>query len=473
MIMRFYEVLTELMVKHKLKGVQIYDKLGIKKSYFSKIKNGSILPPDFLMVLALCNTMGLDELEREQMSITYQNEKISTKYGLASAAFHQLYRIGFPALSGCTPFSPMPEAVIQGSEMVKRAFLSVVQQAQSVKLLMTPLCCENLLIDVFAALPEELCVEWIMPLDKTEVGAERNMASFISALPALFLHCGSVRGMYTDLEDLMHMSVFCYWCITNHGVLLLSNDCCKAQYLNTPDIIALYLSQFEELQRQTFLFMNVFDNAESFLRLTSTISPDTTPDNRNEIYILKNAPCILMERPKDDFFRYVADIDNSTEIIEMYYNFLVNCSLKKKVKVTFTEQGLYDFIHSDVFYETSKHLSKNIPKEMRLLSLYDMIENAEIDNSITPHIMRLPDYGKGSLYLMNLFTSGRIILLYDFGKQYRIADVNDSKITNFLISYQEALQNAEFISDEKSAIDMIKKELEVVCVNEKKEAPGN
>ena len=75
MIMRFYEVLTELMVKHKLKGVQIYDKLGIKKSYFSKIKNGSILPPDFLMVLALCNTMGLDELEREQMSITTRMKK--------------------------------------------------------------------------------------------------------------------------------------------------------------------------------------------------------------------------------------------------------------------------------------------------------------------------------------------------------------------------------------------------------------
>ena len=48
--MKFNEVLNEIIDIHSVRSVDICEKLGLKKAYLSRIRSGSLVPPDFEII---------------------------------------------------------------------------------------------------------------------------------------------------------------------------------------------------------------------------------------------------------------------------------------------------------------------------------------------------------------------------------------------------------------------------------------
>lgn len=87
---QFSETLTRLMRQKHLKSVELCEILSIRKSRFSKIKNGGILPTDFSLVEQLAKAMNLNPQEEKELYLSYQMSKFGHTYEQIEASMKRL-----------------------------------------------------------------------------------------------------------------------------------------------------------------------------------------------------------------------------------------------------------------------------------------------------------------------------------------------------------------------------------------------
>lgn len=93
---QFSETLTRLMRQKHLKSVELCETLSIRKSRFSKIKNGGILPTDFSLVEQLAKAMHLNPQEEKELYLSYQMSKFGHTYEQIEASMKRLYEVECP-----------------------------------------------------------------------------------------------------------------------------------------------------------------------------------------------------------------------------------------------------------------------------------------------------------------------------------------------------------------------------------------
>ena len=93
---QFSETLTRLMRQKHLKSVELCEILSIRKSRFSKIKNGGILPTDFSLVEQLAKAMNLNPQEEKELYLSYQMSKFGHTYEQIEASMKRLYEVECP-----------------------------------------------------------------------------------------------------------------------------------------------------------------------------------------------------------------------------------------------------------------------------------------------------------------------------------------------------------------------------------------
>lgn len=93
---QFSETLTRLMRQKHLKSVELCEILSIRKSRFSKIKNGGILPTDFSLVEQLAKAMHLNPQEEKELYLSYQMSKFGHTYEQIEASMKRLYEVECP-----------------------------------------------------------------------------------------------------------------------------------------------------------------------------------------------------------------------------------------------------------------------------------------------------------------------------------------------------------------------------------------
>lgn len=96
---QFSETLTRLMQQKHLKSVELCEILSIRKSRFSKIKNGGILPTDFSLVEQLAKAMHLNPQEEKELYLSYQMSKFGHTYEQIEASMKRLYEVESSVLS--------------------------------------------------------------------------------------------------------------------------------------------------------------------------------------------------------------------------------------------------------------------------------------------------------------------------------------------------------------------------------------
>ena len=92
----FCEIVNLRMRLKQLKSVDVCEILSIRKSRFSKIKNGGILPTDFSLVEQLAKAMHLNPQEEKELYLSYQMSKFGHTYEQIEASMKRLYEVECP-----------------------------------------------------------------------------------------------------------------------------------------------------------------------------------------------------------------------------------------------------------------------------------------------------------------------------------------------------------------------------------------
>ena len=84
---QFSELLDQILLAHNVRSSEICNALGLKKAYFSRIRNGTLIPPSFDLVDEIRNVVGMTDEEYKKLTFAYQAENADGRYQSATKRF--------------------------------------------------------------------------------------------------------------------------------------------------------------------------------------------------------------------------------------------------------------------------------------------------------------------------------------------------------------------------------------------------
>lgn len=454
--MRFGDVLTGLMAKYNVRSVDICNALDIKKSYFSKLKNGKLCPSDYKSVTAIADHIGIDSVEYRELSMAYLIDKLGSEKESSYHAFNRLYDIELPH---CTDIEPLSEELssgkfISGTKMLEVVLNEIAADSRKLRLLFLPdsdeLCIT--LHNVITGIAPSVVVEWLVPLEKAAV-SDKNLSTFGGMIPILTEHSTYARGLYTDLDSFAEHSAFPFIFIGDDKMMIFSND--SGVFFNYRNVVDLYRKRFDESFVKSVPFAGVFTDIELFLENYKMLFRGEDY-NDSTIYIIDRYPCIVMEVSQSELRSHINMGEDSYRIADLYNAFLQKTSYSvSKVIDIFSNDGLDHFINDDTFHEFDGIPTENISSEIRMKALNNMID---FDNhAITPLIMKMYNFNDTSLKFVNVLSSGEMLLYYNFGSSICLAVLNEKSVTSAIIGYLKAMIKCGIIASEEDSADIIRR----------------
>lgn len=464
--MEFHEILNDLIEKHNIRSADICSKTGLNRAYVSKVRNGGFVPSEYQTVLDIANAIGLHPAESIRLFRSYQKAKAPDHMKNALKCFNAFYQLRPPSREGQHSDSSIAlenGIVISGQENILKAVIRVSESAkQSVLLFVTPYqdplkqVCETVCMTTDKDIP----IKWLTLLDNTERGHDLNLVTFINVLSTYIVHDAQIEGIEGNMDFLNHSTVFPFFLVSEQGVLLLNGDADRAMYLDSREAVSLYSEKFFQNGKAAVPFLQRYNDAETFLRHApqfSSLSVEAEKDS--EMYVIKKTPCLVEESSIPNIHNYIADIEKSERIAEMYIQFLgaISDNFKKIINV-FPEDGLDSYLYSEEFYEISRHLTKTIPIELRRKLLWNFVERSESGDFI-PNMLRLPGFQDSALFLVNICQDGRMLLMYDFDDKYYIFTAFNKDIADSIISYIQAMQKCGILRSKEESVQIIRNKL--------------
>lgn len=461
--MEFHELLNDLIEKHNIRSADICSKAGLNRAYVSKVRNGGFVPSEYQTVLDMANVIGLNSTESIRLFRSYQEAKAPEHQKNALKCFNAFYQLRPPsseALHYDKSITLKNGIVISGKENVLKAVMSLSESAkQSLMLYVTPYqnplkkVCETVCLTTDKNIP----IKWLTLLDTTERGHDLNLVTFINMLSIYIVHDAQIRSVKGDIDFLNHSTAFPFFMVSEQGVLLLNADADSAMYLDSQEAVSLYSGQFAQNAERAVPFLQRYNDAETFLKDTSGFSSlPAESENDSEMYVIKRTPCLVMESSTVDIYNYIADIENADKIAESYIQFLGATSEKlKKIINCFPEDGLDSYLYGEEFYEISRHLTKTIPIELRRKLLQNFVEISKTD-AVVPYMLRLQGFQESSLYMVNIWKDGRMLLMYDFDDKYYIFTAFDKDIADSVIDYIQAMKKCGILRSKEESVQIIR-----------------
>ncbi len=308
---------------------------------------------------------------------------------------------------------------------------------------------------VCLSVKKDIQIQWLTITDDSVNGRQNNLSVFTNLLSSLFVcnaHVGKIKG---DLHFLIQNTAFPFYIIADKDIILLSEGAEAALYFNANETVSLYTEKFSRTAKECLPFVQGYSNVNLFF---GNINNMVLPDANDDLYIIKKYPCILFEANMHYIYDYIADIENSKELAEAYVKFLGSFTSINSICNVFPENMLDSYLHDERFYECSEHFSKPIPVELRRTMLQKMIDSTDTDYAL-PYMLRLPGLQNSSLYLVNVFSGGQIILFYSFEDSYHIFTVFDKDIADSIISYIHSMMKCGILRSKDSSVDIIRQKL--------------
>ena len=242
---QFSETLTRLMRQKHLKSVELCEILSIRKSRFSKIKNGGILPTDFSLVEQLAKAMHLNPQEEKELYLSYQMSKFGHTYEQIEASMKRLYEVECPQYYQKEECLDTPVSAENGHLYTnKMAVLAAVQRlclnTASVRIAIQPE--DQDLLEILgrcvASCGDTVPMQWLFWLEPSDGGiSAANLDVFSKALPVICAGRMEIRCTYGALPELLEQHLFPYFIVTERGALTISPRQCgsasRRQFLCT------------------------------------------------------------------------------------------------------------------------------------------------------------------------------------------------------------------------------------------------
>lgn len=195
---QFSETLTRLMRQKHLKSVELCEILSIRKSRFSKIKNGGILPTDFSLVEQLAKAMHLNPQEEKELYLSYQMSKFGHTYEQIEASMKRLYEVECPQYYQKEECLDTPVSAENGHLYTnKMAVLAAVQRlclnTASVRIAIQPE--DQDLLEILgrcvASCGDTVSMQWLFWLEPSTAAFRRQIWTYFRKLCQ-----SSVRGVW-------------------------------------------------------------------------------------------------------------------------------------------------------------------------------------------------------------------------------------------------------------------------------------
>lgn len=463
--MEFYELLNEFMDRHSVRAVDLCTKLDLKKAYFSRIRNGTLLPSDYQLVYDLAKLMQLTAEESKALTLAYQASKTNTKCGLAYKAFNKLYEIEMPVERGrsdvCHNTSLSNGRLLSGSDEVINAAVGVMLSAKEKICLFLKPEHDELMNALSETALNTAALKWLMPMEQGTKSSEHNMDSFVNAIPVLLSGRTDLRGHYVHLEEYFSSLAFPYYIVNESELLLFSRDLNNGLYLNEADTVGYYIRAFDENFENGIQFMKLYNELDTFFAEYDSIMDFRSNSSQIDIYVVEKNPCISQEVGTDDIQAHIAEEHRSQQTANAYIQLLRRgYSDITTIYSIFTEDGLQEYLDSEEYYEIGSHLSEPLTKDFRLDALNKMMSYSAVSDNYVPMIVRLPIFDKTNLDLINMWSDGKMIGLFNFKDSFSILLLNEASIVSSFLDYYRMLIKCGLVRTKEDTLELMQKRID-------------
>lgn len=101
-----------------------------------------------------------------------------------------------------------------------------------------------------------------------------------------------------------------------------------------------------------------------------------------------------------------------------------------------------------------------MPRDYRRKMVRSSVEYAKNSPSFSSQTIKLPGFNKNAFVGLNLWTSGYMILVYDFEEKSVVITAKDKGIAGSFISYLKALEKHGIIASQEETAEYISRVLD-------------
>lgn len=471
-MLSFAEILDVLMNQHDCRAVDICTKIGMSKSYFSRLKKGLILPKNYLIVQELSSALGLPQHEKQMLVNAYKFTKLGEDFLETESYIEQLYNTEMPEFRkdiDSITLNPQEESII-GMENVAEAVAALINGSKHTDCLFIP---EN---KKFCSLVREISVKssdisWLMFLENSDK-SYFNISVFNETVSFLLAHQAEVRYIYKSIDDYFQCTAFPYVFIAENEMLLLEKNCEKAFRFRNDEFVGIHRSKLRSQFDSAKPFVMVLTGFEEYLENWEAVFETSDAPNSDDLLIIEKFPCIIHEASYSDISSHISDTEHNDRITHTYLEFLKwSAKRLRKQEMMFTIDGIREYFTSDVFHEYSRHLTKSIPKPLRRQLFAKLIELSKRIDNISPRIMNHFPFSIRNIRTINIWKSGILLVVFDFENAFRIAILQEKTISSAVWNYFRGLENCGLILSEKESIVIMEQEFHDEINNLGKEQP--
>lgn len=464
----FSETLNRLMKQQHIKSITLCEALSIRKSRFSKIKNGGILPPNFDLIEQIAEAMALNPRDKKELCLSYQMSKFGHTYEQIEMSIERLYQVQKPKPYQ-TEEASQPVSFAENGHIYtdKMSVLTVVQSlcrhANCIHMAVQPE--DTDLMDILgrcaASCKNNTVLHWLFWMEQPENGCVSavNLDIFSHALPFVCAGNSEIRYIYGHLPELLEQQLFPFFIISEHGVLTISRDCTKAVWFSQPDLIALYEKQYEALFQKSNAFCQRFQTITDFFSFLSRTRGLLNERTGEELYILTKHPCITSGISERDLQTlYLSEDENCNANI--CYSYLIEYITRaKRENIIFSEQGMQEFFQQDIYYEYSESISLPLSKERR----YAMLSEILTHNSGRRQFQLIHDtlMDRTNIHGIDIWSEGSILLIMNFHNEFLLITLQEKSIASAILAYLQYLEEMKVLSDPQTAEALLQKQCQI------------
>ena len=304
--MTFSDLLNIYISERGIRSCDICTGIGVKKAWLSKLRSGSILPPDWNVIRRLSHFLQLTDDEYGALSEAYRAACLPPDMLAADRAMRRLH--AFRGVLPEAPVRPQCTALPENGALLtdrgaQEALLALVQHAKSVHIIGLPEEGEfrTALYHALSQTDAACQLQWLILLDSSGFAAE-PLNRMTGLLPVLLRHPAEVRCIRADEAQYQQHTLFPLLISADAGVLLLSADCQKALFFSG-DAANVYR---EFLKKQFTLaapLMQMHNSLQSFLagwRVDSAGSAE-------EVYSFSESPSLAFSATRDEVQSHMVD----------------------------------------------------------------------------------------------------------------------------------------------------------------------
>ena len=456
----FSQKFSEIIETHNVKAKEICCKLHIKEAYFSKLKNGMIIPPSYEYLEKIFKEIGLSADENDELKKLYAELKFGDRYIYIKKILKKLYGDDKTDNTERVFFSDnfKKNSVISSKTQIINTIGYLFSNKQSH--IRIKLQDAEIMEKISSIFTHENCRnDCIIYLENYSENTNDNYnLSVFSNLAGIFSKFNIyVHAEYCSVKEIFRHCSFPFIIIGDTDAVLIDKDCQNAVHTDEPKKIELLKQIFDNSFSSLPNFSICYNELLDFLYKSKEILT-YSENNTDIVYVIKQCPCVLFgAKDPELLWRHIKPSPQRNKLAALYQEWIYDYSKTTNHEfMLFSFKGLEKFFKSDEYYETARHLTLPVSKKIRYMCGQTLIEYSGRKKFIEPLLVNNSFLDDFSDCMINIWNNGNMLFVIDCGDREGFFVVNDKCIANSIINFIKTASVDNFMLDSTATIEIIR-----------------